>query len=84
MTKPELLRELYFVQHGGRRGDADRDARFANYQSFLAAQGMSHEQIVDLLMLATTAALMHLPNASPEPLADQVKALLLSLNNRPN
>ncbi|HUA34130.1 MAG TPA: hypothetical protein VMA09_11030 [Candidatus Binataceae bacterium] len=82
MTKTELLQELYFIEHGGRRGDADHAARLANYEAFLAQQGMSQEEVIDLLLLTTTAALMHLPNASPEPLADQVKTLLLTLNNR--
>jgi len=82
MTKTELIKELYVIQHGGRLGDANHDARLANYQQFLKEHGMSHEQVIDLLMLTTTAALMHLPAASAEPLAEQVRALLLTLNAR--
>ena len=82
MTKAELLRELYLIQHGGRRGSPDDPARLENYRQFLTAQGLTERQTTDLLLLTTTYALMHLPEASPDPLPKQIENLLLSLNKQ--
>ena len=83
MTKNELLRELYLLQHGGRlHGDPDPDTRFLNYSQFLLAQGLTRKQVTNLLLLATTYFLKDLPNSSPDPLPKQIEDLLLGLNKR--
>jgi hypothetical protein len=82
MTKAELLRELYLIQHGGLRGSADHDERLKSYCQFLIAQGLTQRQVIDLLLLTTTYVLMNLPNASPDPLPTQIENLLLGLNQR--
>jgi hypothetical protein len=82
MTKADLLRELYLIQHGGLRGSPDHDERFQRYCQFLVAQGLTHTQVIDLLLLTTTYMLMNLPDTSPDPLPKQVENLLLGLNKR--
>jgi hypothetical protein len=70
MTRTQLLRELYLIQHGGHKGSLDHHARFQTYCEFLINQGLTHRQVIDLLLLATThilwicrtPALIHCPS----------------------
>ena len=78
MTKDQLLRELYLIQHG----DPDPDARLLAYSQFLAAQGLTRRQVIDLLLLAATYFLIDLPDGGLEPLPSQIENLLLGLNKR--
>ena len=83
MTKADLLRELYLIQHGGLAGSLDHNERLQTYCQFLVGQGLTHTQAIDLLLLTTTYMLMNLPDASPDPLPRQIENLLFGLNRPP-
>jgi hypothetical protein len=78
MTKNELLRELYQIQHS----DLDADARMLAYMDFLMGQGLPKRQVTDLLLLATTYFLMDLPDDCAVPLSKQIENLLSGINRR--
>lgn len=82
MTKTELIRELYLIQHGGRNRNPNDDSRFASYRRFLVAQGLTSTQVIDLLMLATTHLMADLLDASSDPISRQVEDLLREINRR--
>jgi hypothetical protein len=50
VTKNELLRELYLIQHR----DSDPDARLLAYSQFLATQSLPQQQVIDLLLGVST------------------------------
>jgi hypothetical protein len=78
MTKDELLRELYQIQHR----DLDPDGRMLEYQRFLMGQGLPQRQVIDLLLLATTYFLTDLPDDCAVPLSKQIENLLSGINRR--
>ena len=78
MTKNELLRELYMIQHQ----DLEPDARLVGYKQFLIEQGLSHRQVIDLLLLSTSYFLTDLADDVSVPLSKRIENLLLGINSR--